>query len=136
MNYFLIPLEGNKNPGKSTGLKIHLQDTTDIEKESDKLYISVSNAKDIIDHFINLANKFVWGRLLFMVDIGVGVKNIFKVVEKIRISYMHVQKFGYFVLKGIGNVDQVLPNPFTISALTHLVGGNAIETQKLYHRVR
>ena len=33
------------------GIKIYLQDKKDIDKESDKLDISVSNSKDTIDHF-------------------------------------------------------------------------------------
>ena len=41
VNYVLIPFEGNINPGDPTGLKLYLQATKDIDKEIDKLYISV-----------------------------------------------------------------------------------------------
>ena len=57
MNYFLRSFEGIINPGYPQGLKIYLQSTKEIYKESDKLYISVSNAKYIIDHFISLSKK-------------------------------------------------------------------------------
>ena len=48
---------------------------------------------------------------------------------------MQIQAFGYFGLQVIWNVNQVLPDPLTVSALTQLVGGNAIEIQKFYDRV-
>ena len=49
------------------GLKLHLQATKNIYKESDKLYISVFNEKYIIDHFLGIANKYGWLRLEFAV---------------------------------------------------------------------
>ena len=39
VNYVLIPFEGNINPGDPTGLKLYLQATKDIDKETDKLDI-------------------------------------------------------------------------------------------------
>ena len=48
MNYVLIPSEGKINPGYPQGLKIYSQSTKEIDKESNKLDISVSNAKYII----------------------------------------------------------------------------------------
>ena len=51
VDYLLIPFEGNINHGYSTGIKIYLQATKDIDKETDSLYISVSNYKDIVDQF-------------------------------------------------------------------------------------
>ena len=32
LNYVLIPFEGNKNPGYTTGLKLYLQRTNNIDK--------------------------------------------------------------------------------------------------------
>ena len=57
VNYVLRPFEGKINPGYPKGLKLYLQANKNIDKETDKLDISVSNAKDIIDHFLSLANK-------------------------------------------------------------------------------
>ena len=72
LNYVLAPFEGNINPGDPRGTKLYLRSTTDLDKESDMLYISVSNAKDIIDHFLSISNKYVWVRLVFMVDTSAG----------------------------------------------------------------
>ena len=47
----LSPFEGNKNLGNPKGIKFYLQSTKDIDKEADKLDISVSNSKEILDHF-------------------------------------------------------------------------------------
>ena len=47
----------------------------EIKKEYENLDISVSNAKDIIDHFISLAFKYGWRRLAFMVDTSSGTKS-------------------------------------------------------------
>ena len=49
--YVLSSFEGNINTGYPTEIKLHLQATKEIDKEAEKLDISVSNAKDIIDHF-------------------------------------------------------------------------------------
>ena len=43
--------EGNTHTGDEMGLKLSLLETNEIDKENDKLYISVSDSKDIIDHF-------------------------------------------------------------------------------------
>ena len=67
VNYVLSPFEGNINTGYPTGLKIYLQATKYIDKETDKLDVSVSNVKDIVDNFISLANKYGLGFLVFMV---------------------------------------------------------------------
>ena len=40
------------------GIKLYPWETREIEKESDEIDISVSKAKDIIDHFLSLANKY------------------------------------------------------------------------------
>ena len=58
VNYVISPFEDNINPGDPKGLKLYLQETKDIDKEADKLDISVSNAKDIIDHFLSIASKY------------------------------------------------------------------------------
>ena len=55
VNDLINPFEGNINPGYPTGIKLHLQATKEIDKETDKLYISVSNSKDILYHFLSLA---------------------------------------------------------------------------------
>ena len=94
VNYVLIPFKGSINPGDPQGIKNYLQATNVIDKEADKLDISVSNDKDIIDHFLSLANKYYWGCLAFMVDTGAGAKKIFRYVEQIQISYMHHQAHG------------------------------------------
>ena len=80
VNYVISPFEDNINPGDPKGLKLYLQETKDIDKEADKLDISVSNAKDIIDHFLSIANKYGWGRLELMVQTGAVPKNIFRQV--------------------------------------------------------
>ena len=67
VNCVLNPSKGNMNPGDPQGLNLYLQATKEIDKEYDKLDISVSNAKDIIDNFLSLANKYDWGCLAFMV---------------------------------------------------------------------
>ena len=61
VNYVLDPYGGKINPRDAQGIKFYLQATRDIEKESDKLYISVSNAKNIFNHFLSLPNKYGWG---------------------------------------------------------------------------
>ena len=57
VNYVLSRLEENIYYGDPQGLKLYLQAKKEIYKEAEKLYISVSNAKDIIDHFISLAKN-------------------------------------------------------------------------------
>ena len=76
----LSPFEGSINTGDPAGIKIHLQENKEINKESDKLDISALNSKDIMDHFLSLANKCGWVRLAFMVQTGAGSKNNFRVV--------------------------------------------------------
>ena len=56
----LILFKGNIHPGDPTGIKLYLQGTKEIDKEADKLDISVSNAKYIVGHFLSLANKYGW----------------------------------------------------------------------------
>ena len=76
-----------------------------MDKETYNLDISVSNAEDIIDHFLSLAKKYVWGRLVFMVNTGTGANEIFRVVENIVLEDMHIKAFVYFGLQRIGNVN-------------------------------
>ena len=45
VNYVLSPFEGNINTGDPMGIKLDLQVTKEIDKETDKLDISVSNLK-------------------------------------------------------------------------------------------
>ena len=73
----------------------------EIDEEADKLDISVSNAKDIIDHFLSLDNTYVWGRLAFMVKNGAGARNIFRVVDNVQLVDIPHQVHEYFGLIGI-----------------------------------
>ena len=41
VNYVLIPFKGNINPGDPQGIKLYLQATKEIEKESHKLDVKV-----------------------------------------------------------------------------------------------
>ena len=94
VNCVLSPFEGNTNTGDSQGRKLYLQATKEIDKEADKLDISVSNAKDIIDYFFSLNNTYGWGHLEFMVETGAGTNHFFRQVEKIQISDLHHQSHG------------------------------------------
>ena len=49
-----------------------------------------------------------------MINTCTGAKNIFRVVETILLIDIYNQEHGYFVLLGIGHVNQVLTNPFTV----------------------
>ena len=53
-----------------------------------------------------------------MVKSGTGAKNIFRVAEQILLGDIQNQLHIYFGLQGIGNVNQVIPKPLTVSALT------------------
>ena len=135
MNYVLIPFKGNINTGDPQGIKLYFQATTQIDKESDKLDISVSNAKDIIDHFISLTKKYGWGSLECMAETGAGANNIFRRVEYILVLDMHHQAHGYFGLLVIGNVGNiVLPNTLVVSAVLNL-DKTTQEVQPCYNRV-
>ena len=94
VNYVLSPFEGNIHFRDPQRLKLYLWEIKDVDKEANKLGISVSNYKDIIDNLLSLANKYSWGLLLLMVNTGLGVKKIFHKVEKIRVAYMHHQAHG------------------------------------------
>ena len=63
VNYLLSPFEGNINNRHPKGIKMYLQATKYIDKEADKLDISVSNVKFITDHFLSLTKKYCWIRL-------------------------------------------------------------------------
>ena len=58
LNDVLITFEGNINPGDLMGTKLYLQATKEIDKDTYKLDISISNVKDIVDQFLVLANKY------------------------------------------------------------------------------
>ena len=134
VNYVLSPFEGKINPGYPHGLKLYLKSTKEIDKESDKLDISVSNAKDIIDHFLSISNKYGWGRLAFMAQTGAGANIIFRQLEHIQLSYIHHESHGKFVLIGIRNVVNALPNPLVVLYLIN-VPTSAQEVQNFYDRV-
>ena len=112
VNYVIMKFKGYINPGYPQGLKLYLLATKEIEKEFDKLNISVSITKEIIDHFLILARKYCWGRLALMVDTCEGAKNIFRPVDQINLVDIHHRAHRYFGLTGIGNVEnRFLPNP-------------------------
>ena len=135
-NYVIIPFEGNIHPGDPQGIKIYRQETKEIEKEAERLDVSVSNDKDIIDHFLSIANKYGWGFLAFMVDTSTDAKTIFRQVDQIQISEMHHQSHGCFLLQGIVNVvNQFFPTPLMVSDLLNLCK-NAQEVKKIHDRVR
>ena len=77
VNYVLSPFEGEINPENPQGLILYLQEKNKIDKEADKLDISVSNAIKTIDHFLSLANKYGWGHLESMVENFVGPSKMF-----------------------------------------------------------
>ena len=77
VNYEFSPFEGNIYPGYPTGLKVYLQSTKDIYKETNRLYISVKDSKVIVDHFIILSNNYGWVTLEFMVGTYIGAKYFF-----------------------------------------------------------
>ena len=62
-----------------------------------------------------------------MVEIDIGAKNIFIVVEQIWLADIQEQAYGYFGLLGIGNVVDSLPIPLTVSYLTNLYYGTATQ---------
>ena len=92
--------------------------------KSQRHYISVSHS----------SYKKGWGRFLIHEKNGTSTNIMFKVVEKIHIAYTHHQAFGYFGLKGIGNIDIVLPKPLVLSSLLNLATSNQ-EAQTFYDRV-
>ena len=96
MNYVLNPFEGKLNTEycRSTGNKIYLQATKEIDKESNKLDISISNDKYIVDHFLIQSNKYGRGSLGFMVETGVGTNNIFRQIQKIQVADIHHKSHG------------------------------------------
>ena len=121
VNYVISPFEGNINPGDPKGIKLYLKATNQIDKESEKLDISVSNTKDLIDHFLSLDNKYGWVRLAFLIKTGAGAKNMFRQVYQIQMTYIHHQSHGYFGLTVIANVVNALPKPLVVLALLNLV---------------
>ena len=87
------------------GPKIYLQATNEVDKESDKLDISVSNVKDIIYDFLSLCNKYGWGCLAFMVVTDAGPKiylqatnEVDKESDKLDISVSNVKDIIYHFL--------------------------------------
>ena len=96
VNYVLKIFEAKINLRYPHGLKLYLKSTKEIDKESDKLDISVSNAKDIIYCFLCLAKKYGWVRLAFMVKTGSGTKKILRQVKQIQLGNIHHKPHGYF----------------------------------------
>ena len=61
-----------------------------------------------------------------MVNIGTGANILFRVIEHILLEDIQNTAHGYFLLQGIGNVNQILPNPLTVKALAQLDVGDEI----------
>ena len=55
-----------------------------------------------------------------MVNNGTGAKNIFRAVEYIILEDIQNIAHEYFLLKVIGNVNQILPNTLKVSVLSQL----------------
>ena len=135
VNYVISPFEGNINPGDPQELKLYIQATQEIDNEADKLDISVSNAKGVIDQFLIISNKYGWVRLAFMVETGEGPNKLFRQVEQIHIADIHYQDHEYFVLVVVGNVgNNVLPDPLVVSDLQNLAG-DPQQIKQSYDRV-
>ena len=58
VNFVLISFEANIYPGDPIRIKLYLQATKEIDKDTYKIDISISNVKDIVDQFLVLANKY------------------------------------------------------------------------------
>ena len=98
VNYVLSPFTRNINLGDTQELKLYLQATKEIKKET-KNDVFVSNAKDVVDHFLVFANKYGWACLTFRVATADGVKNIFWLVENISLTAMKNQAWRCFGLQ-------------------------------------
>ena len=61
-----------------------------------------------------------------MVNTGTGANNIFRVVEHIILEDIQNIVNWYFLMQVIGDVNQILPNPLILSALTKLAFGDEI----------
>ena len=53
-----------------------------------------------------------------MVNTDAGAHIVFRVVNQIIFEDIQNIVHGYFLLQVIGDVNQILPNPLTVSALT------------------
>ena len=53
VNYVLRPFDGKINPGDPMWLKVCLQVTKEIDKETDMLDISGLTTKDVLNNFIS-----------------------------------------------------------------------------------
>ena len=138
VHYVISLFEGNTNPRGPKGIKLYFQTNKEIDKETDKLDISVSNTKNIVNYFLSLSKKYGWGRLAFMLGTASGANNIFREVEQIQLEEIKNQTHGYFGLTGVVNVVAPLPNHLTVSALIHLSDGTEtkeIEIQNVFDRV-
>ena len=98
--------------------------------------ILVSKAKDIIDLFLSLANKYGWVCLAVMVKNGAGTNNIFRQVEQIRLADTHHKASGYFGITVIENVgNNFLPKPLVASSPLNLYT-SAQEVKQFYDILR
>ena len=95
----------------------------------------VSNSKGVIYHFLSIDNKYIWVHVTFMVDTGIGAKNVFRRLQQIHLVDTNHQANGYFGLLGFGNVgNQVLPNSLVVSTLQKL-DKNLQKVQDFYDSV-
>ena len=62
--YVLSPFDGILNPIDLHWIKLYLQEKNDIDKQDEKLDISISNTKYILDHFLSQA-KSIYGNTLY-----------------------------------------------------------------------
>ena len=120
VNYVMSPIEWKINPGDTTRIGIYVRSTKEINKETEKLHISVLNAKDIVYQSLSISNKYGWGRLDFMVNTGTVTMNIFRLVEQIILEAIQNQAHGYFGLIGIVNYVDPFPSPLIVSSITYL----------------
>ena len=66
-----------------------------------------------------------------MVEIDIGAKNIFIVVEQIWLADIQEQAYGYFGLLGIGNFIDPIASLLTVSPLTHLSDNHGTQATEI-----
>ena len=71
----LVRSKETSTSGILKNLKLYTQGENDTEKESDNIEVSVSNARDVVDHFIGIANKCGWALSVFRLVTAHGNKN-------------------------------------------------------------
>ena len=92
---------------------IHFQSLKEINKEENKVNISVANAKYVVDHFPGFTKKYGWGRFSFKVTTGYDNKNLFLQTETIVLAEMKTQAW-FFGTVDIGHVVIASPSPLEV----------------------